>query len=262
MKKKLIPYMSYWSSGYKGEPNDLVINLHKLSSYFLLKNFGEVHFITDTKGLKVFQNLPWTSVSTDLDKVDVTYRDTWSISKLFAYKLISEKGKPFIHVDYDVLLPNGIDRKLLKSKLFAQSTENSVYFFYEIDNLKKYCPNLHEIKNYEVKDGYNVGIIGGSDVEFFSDYANSALSFITDEQNRNFWLNYTGHNSWVKSVIAEQYYLAVMAKKHKKKFNFVFPNGWPTEEEAKEKSYIHLMGAKNNYDVDLKIEKLVKKLGL
>ena len=67
--------MSYWSKGYQGSPSDFVLNLHKLCFYFLKKNFGEVHFITDSESLDYFKSIPWTSISTDLDGLDTEYKN-------------------------------------------------------------------------------------------------------------------------------------------------------------------------------------------
>ena len=86
MKNKLIPYMSYWSGGYQNIPSELIINLHKLSSYFLRNFFGEVHFITDSKSIEYFKNIPWSSISTELDEINPEYGKVWSISKLYTSK--------------------------------------------------------------------------------------------------------------------------------------------------------------------------------
>jgi hypothetical protein len=264
MITNLIPYMSYWSGGYQSIPSEMVINLHKLSAYFLKLNFGEVHFITDTQSAEYFKDIPWSSVSTELDEIDISYSPVWSLSKLYAYKTISQKGEPFVHVDYDVFLYKGLESRLLSADLFAQHPENAIHFFYEVDKFEKCCPNLHLIKDYKVEDAVNVGVLGGRDTEFLNVYASKAIEFILDPANKDFWLNYKTpkHNHWTKAVIAEQYYLAVMLKKYKKEIQFVFPNGWPTEEEAKEKNYIHLMCAKRRNDMEGKIKQLIKKYNL
>lgn len=260
---KLVPYMSYWTNGYAANPSPFIINLHKLSSYFLLKNFGEVHFITDTKGAEIFKDIKWTSVSEGLNEVDSKYSQTWSISKLYAYGQIAEKKQPFIHVDYDVFLYEGIGN-ISNSAIFAQSPENAVNYFYEIEKLERHCPNLHIINNSKPEYAVNVGVIGGHDTDFIRKYSKSAIQFVEDPSNQDFWTHYHGfkHNQWTKAVIAEQYYLSAIAEFYDKKIDFVFPNGWPSNEEAMAKKYTHLMGAKNQYGISEKIENLVQKLNL
>jgi hypothetical protein len=259
MTKKLIPYMSYWSKGYQGNPSDFVLNLHKLCFYFLKKNFGEVHFITDSESFDYFKFIPWTSISTDLDGLTTEYENVWSVSKLFVYKIISQKGNPFFHVDYDVFLPEGLEERILNSDIFAQCTEYNSMYYYKINDFLKNCPNPYEIKNIKVQDAINVGVLGGNDVEFINKYSTEALEMVFNPVNKNYWLSYDDSTHWLKAVTAEQYYLSVLVEKYKKNIEYIFPNGWPTEEEAKEKKFIHLMGFKQNKQIHSVIEGLTKK---
>lgn len=262
--KKLVPYMSFWSNSYKDPNSTDIKNLHKLSAFFLKKNFGEVHFITDQCGAEIFKDIPWTTVSTELNSIDKSYNLVWSISKLYAYRSIAQKGVPFVHVDYDVILWEGLHEKILNAEIFAQSPENAVLYFYELDKLRDNCPSLYDIKNYFTENASNVGVFGGHDLEFIQNYAQSAIDFVMDPDNYDFWINYNGfkNQSWAKAVIAEQYYLSIMAKKYNKTIEYIFPNGWPSDQEANEKKYTHLMGMKASPEAMEKVQKLVYKYKL
>jgi len=258
------PYMSYWSGGYRKIPNQYIINMHKISAFFLKKNFNEVHFITDSESLPYFKDIKFSSISTDFDLLSKEYGEVWSLNKLYAYKLISQKGDPFFHIDYDVILWGGLREKFKKAAIFAQCEERRFHESYEIEKFLKNCPNLYlagEIQ--KPKYAINVGILGGSDLEFFYNYADSALKLVLDPINKDFWVNYKGFSTnWSKAVIPEQYYLAVCEEYYNKKIETLFSKQWPEEDEILEKKYTHLMGAKDQKEVEEKINVVTKLLNL
>ena len=248
-KIELKPYISYWSEGYKKKPNDSVINLHKLCVFYLKKHFKEVHFITDSESLPYFKDIKFTSVTTDFDSLLSEYGGgPWSLSKLYAYKLIAQKGLPFFHVDYDVILWEGLSDEIKKADVFAQNIEKKSYDWYEIKKFEKNCPNLYLAKNLKVKNGINVGVFGGKNIEFIYKYSDSALNLVLDPANKDFWLNYNGfYKNWVKATIAEQYYLAICQTYYNQEIKMIFPDGWPNQVEAENQSYTHIMRAKDLY---------------
>jgi len=263
------PYMSYWSGGYRKIPDKFTINMHKVCAYFLKQNFGEVHFITDTISLPYFKDIKFTTISTDLDIVPKEYSSIWSISKLYTYRKIAEIGDPFIHVDYDVIIWEKLPERILKANLFAQNLEkyfgptSNTYDYYEIEKVVKYCPDLHLISKVpKLEEGINVGILGGKDLDFINKYANGALSWILDPQNKKFWTDNSFNVQWNKAVVPEQYYLSICASYYKKQFEFLYQKNWPTQEELMNIKYTHLMGEKNKQETPLKMQAIVDKLKL
>jgi len=264
--------MSYWSGGKAKTPDQFTVNMHKVCAYFLKQNFGEVHFITDDTSLPYFKDINFSSVAKEFNDLPKEYSETWSISKLLAYKLIAKKGDPFVHVDYDVILWKGLEDRLKKADVFAQNKEDGTYHWYEIEKLKANCPNLHiagkvdDDHDHNLADAINVGIIGGNDLEFLYNYSDSALELILDPKNKDFWLNYRGFSFdkswWMKACIAEQYYLAVFSKYYNKKVESLFPNGWPNDQEAEEKHYSHFMTSKGDPNLRNKIQLMVNALSL
>ncbi len=257
------PYMSYWSGGYRKIPDQFTINLHKLSAYYLKKNFGEVHLITDKNGAVSLKDIPWDSVSLDLQNLDTNYSSIWSVSKLLAYKVISEKKDPFIHVDYDCILWEGIEERLKKSPIFAQNSEKDSHIWYRTNEIKSFLKEDDFFSKIPKNlDAINVGVFGGNNLKAINDYANGALDFVFNKKYSFFWNNFIFEefNSH-RACIAEQLYLSAFAFNNNLKIEFVF-EGFPSEDIAREKKYTHLMTGKNKEQNRIRVEKLVKKLNL
>lgn len=256
----LKPYLSYWGYGYQNKPNQKIINYHKLAAKLALKNFGEVHFLTDHESFDYFKDIKWTSVEFILDDAPKQYSKVWSISKLYAYKYICMRGDPFIHLDYDVFIWEPLPESLTKSDVFAQCLELNMAERYDVQNVLKQCNNLH-IFNYALpKDAINMGIFGGNDLDFIYKYSDSAINFVLDPDNFNFWENGKFIANADKACIAEQYYLIAFGEYNKKNIDFLFLNGWPTEQEAVEKNFTHLMHGKDYDIIQQKTEELIKSL--
>lgn len=258
--------MSYWSGGYRKIPDQFTINLHKLSAYYLKKNFGEVHLITDENGAVSLKDIPWNSVSLDLQNLDTNYSSIWSVSKLLAYKVISERKDPFIHVDYDCILWEGIEERLKKSSIFAQNIEKDSHLWYKTKEIKSFLKEDDFFVTIpENLDATNVGVFGGNNLKVINDYANGALDFIFNKKYSFFWDNFISHDvpehNWHRACIAEQLYLSAFAFNNNLKIEFVF-EGFPSEDIAREKKYTHLMTGKNKQQNHKSVEKLVKKLNL
>lgn len=255
-------YLSYSCRGYKGIPSQFIINLHKISAYYLKKNFKNVNLITDSISKKYFEDIPWDSITTELDIVPEDYPSVWSLSKLYAYKIITNKNEPFIHVDNDVILWKGLDENFLKSEVFAQSPENAEAYKYEPEKLYNNCPNLYVLENKNLQTAYNVGIFGGTNISFIKEYSEQSIKFVEDLINRKFWQEYNGYTfHWAKAVTAEQWFLGALAEHNNVKINALFPNhGWPTPEEAKAKYYTHMMSKKESQIEQEKINSLANRI--
>lgn len=259
------PYMSYWSGGYRKIPDQYLVNLHKICAFYLKKNFGEAHFLADSQSYSYFKDVGFTSVQVVFDDLPREYgNQVWNLSKIYAFRLISEKGIPFIHVDYDVILWEGIEGRLKKSQVFGQGHEDNSYKWYELDKLKEHCPRLYQIKKDDyIKDALNMGIFGGNNLDFINKYANSSLEFILDPENKDFWLNYNGFNFyWQKSTIVEQYYIVQMAKNYNQEIDTLLKFWPPCEKEARSKRYTHLMAGKERDKTKRLVSQLVDKLNL
>ena len=127
------------------------------------EHFKEIGFVTNGFGKKVFidlLNLPFDDVSLTLDENSKVKRIWWAYSKLCAY---AEQDKPFVHIDNDAFLWDGLPRDLKNGKLCFQSLETPFkeeYGWY-VHLLKAaercgYFPKL--VKDNPVDFAFNCGI--------------------------------------------------------------------------------------------------------
>lgn len=253
-------YLSYSSKSYKKGIDQNTINLHKICFYHLRRHFKEVNFITDSYSKNFFSDIPWTNICTELDSLPEEYRLVWSLSKIKAYEIIAKKGEPFIHVDSDVFLWQPLKKVLLESGVFVQCPENIIDHGYEIKKFIKNCPDksiFHHIQ-YPM-ESYNMGIFGGTDLNFILEYSQRAQDFIFSKKNQSFWLEFNEYeNSWSKAVLAEQYFLKGFSVYKDKKIECLFPK-WPSEEEAASIGYTHLMLAKSLFNIQTKLGSLAEE---
>jgi len=258
-------YHSFWDYGYRELTNDLY-NMHKLSALLALENYGNIHLITTEKGKKFLNGIPYTSVSIFDEEIDTNLKETWSISKLYAYRQILKENKPFIHIDYDVFLFKKLPTFLENSDVLVQHIEDveTLSNYYNKNVFEKNCPNLFI---YDKKNKYaaNMGIFGGNDLKSIKFYTEESLRLLNDNDNKNkFWLpknvGLTYHNA--KAILLEQFYLIQCLNKINVKVTTLFDdliNGWPKEEDANKFGYTHLLGSKGNKKLMEQIERTILK---
>jgi len=253
-------YYSYWAKGYRSKVDQFYLDMNKLSAYFAKKNYGEIHLVTDSASYESFKNIAdWTSITKDLDILPEKYSHVWSLGKLLTFKIAAERGHHFIHIDADVIvwekLPDFID----KADIFCQSREGHVSEWSSINclyQLKNKYNILNEIKPYISP---NCGIIGGKDLDFIKNYADTSIKLVTDPENEWFWGNNYGQH-FERAVLAEQYYLAICAERFNKYITYLLLDG--SEEECIKKKYTHLLGAKNDPLTAYKIKEALNKLNI
>ena len=209
-------YMSYWSGGYLKKPEPYLINYHKLCAHYIIQNHGEVHLITDSNAKKCFKDIPYTTVTTELDSLSSNLN--WALGKLYTYKKLSQQGDPFLHVDYDVFAKQPFPESKLSSSVLVQSTEMILPpdRWNDMDTFYKYCPNKGYCNRDDVNDiSYNTGIFGGNDLEFINKYATSAFDLSIDPANQDGYakMNQNGECWYLPTIFLEQYYLYQCSKK-------------------------------------------------
>lgn len=257
-------YYSYWSKGHK-KPDKFLMASQKLSLNCAKKHFDRVHFVTDSAGREHFKELPFDTVSTELDTLDPAYGDAWCLGKLVTYKTAAERGEPFLHIDYDVYLWPQFRRELLESELLAQHDEGDMsYVFYNVPVVLANCPKLYLLENVRPLNAINTGVLGGKNCEFLAAYAEEALAFLLDPANRKFWtsnkwLDPRGDNIWQKTCVSEQYYLEAFRRHREKTITYVLPRD-TSEKNAREAGYTHLLMAKWRPDVKEKVMSLAAKI--
>jgi len=251
-------YFSYWSKGYRKELDELTLLMHKISAHLAKCHYGadRVFMLTDRESHRFFADCGYTSIVPleGVDEIDPAYGEVWSLGKLFAYRQICDRGKAFCHLDYDVFLWKRLPAWLENAACFVQNKEWDAFNKYEADKMKNNAPNkglLHYVDSSSY--AYNVGIFGGTDLDFIRFYANKALHFVLNPDNKEIMLDTTGRftHFWSKATIAEQLYLRAAEIAYggitvQPLFDLPYGTMIPAEAECQEKGYTHLWGAKNN----------------
>lgn len=251
-------YHSFWDLGYS-ELTDNLYNMHKLSALLALKNYGNITLITTKRGLEFLKGIPYTNIELFEDEIDPKLKNTWSISKIYAYKQISKKEEPFLHIDYDVFLFKKLPEWFNSSKIVTQNIENfkRVRTAYDLNKFFNNCPNTGII-NPNIRYACNMGIFGGSDFEFFNLYTEKVLELVLDEENRiNYWEN-KNLKTTARAVILEQYMLVNCLEFFNKKMTTLFNTTEPKENVAKKLGYTHLMGSKKEKKILNKVNGTLK----
>lgn len=205
-------YITYWTNGnrYNKPSTDQILTYIENNIKFLRKNYENINLITDLNGSYFFKNLRWSNIYTPLEKIEKKYSNLWNFGKLYAYNFISKKNKPFIHLDYDFFILKKIPENVTSRGVFVQSKEvidNPKY--YDIENFETKCKNKYFAQNLKLNFAYNCGIIGGTDLNFFDLYSESAIKLLEDIKNESFWFDCCDKKCQYNAMILEQYYLAI-----------------------------------------------------
>lgn len=154
-----------------------------LSCLSLRQQYDEVVLYTDSIGKQVLidtLHLPYTDVKVVFDDFKCLPRH-WALAKIMTYSLQEE---PFIHVDGDVYLPNPIAEEVANSPLVAQNREiGTAYYKRMMDNIVSYPeiqlpPVAQKGLESDSLSSYNMGIFGGTDLDFIHRYCQTAIQFI------------------------------------------------------------------------------------
>ncbi len=124
-------------------------------------------------------HLPYTDVIVSLDCLNHYNPNLWALAKIKAYQSIKE---PFIHVDGDVFIWTKIDESLRDHELIVQNEETTTDYYgkmwRDIRHAISYMPE--EMKRYDLhidNKAYNMGIFGGTDIDFIQRYTYKAFDF-------------------------------------------------------------------------------------
>jgi hypothetical protein len=254
-------YFSYWSAGYRKVPEYKYLLMQKIAHHFAKKYFNNVHLVTDSVSLPYLKKMEWTSVTTELDSLNPALGGIWSLGKIYAYKKAAEAGVPFIHIDYDVILWNGIPHKISNAEVFVQNEEPNSFENYEVEKFIENCPNVSYISQVKQNAAVNMGIFGGTNLNFIHDYCVRAIQISEDKNNYNFWTTFKNfYGDWHMATIVEQYFLVTMSIIRSQKITYLFEGGWPLNDndKAKEYGYSHFMGDKQHKNFIPKLKQIAE----
>ena len=233
-----------------------------LSCLSLREHYDEVALYTDSEGKRILidkLHLPYTEVNVVFDDFPCLPQH-WALAKIKTYSL---QTKPFLHVDGDVFVPHPFSEKILHAPLVAQNREIGTAYYREMmDQVLEYkgitYPDyIDEGIHQESVASYNMGVFGGSDIDFIQRYCHEVFQFIENNS-----INNPKHaNSKANcNVLFEQVLLALLTEKEKKNVSCVIDkkirdNGYTVAEfcdlnKYESSSYLHILGGhKRNHDV-------------
>lgn len=205
--------------------------IHTLASCFAANAFKVTELVTDSRGLEIADRLGWKYTNyqnafDDLAPEGMTH--IWALGKLTALTLQHE---PFCHLDNDVLLYSPLPTRMKTARLIAQSKD--IPSFYKGPDMEAAL-----VRSGFPKHGaaYNVGLIGGADVELVRRYANSALTAAKRFEGCEI-------NGTTTSMVLEQYYLGVFAREHRVPIEEMIPIPTHcTDDDYQTAQYVHLAG--------------------
>jgi len=214
-----------WGQGYRWrEP------IHHLLAWGLSLRLAQAHYpdtvlITDRPGRALLIDrlgLPFTHVSTELDRLREVDPGWWALGKLVAYSL---QDRPFVHIDTDVFLSQPLPDRLTGAPVLAQYPET----YHVADD--QCGPSI--VENAFARAGLslpaewewsrsrparrfleaNCGILGGTDVGFLRCYARLALDLVLSPRHEAAWASVPDKAGLNTTV--EQFMLPACANFHR-----------------------------------------------
>ena len=235
-----------------------------LSCLSLREHYDEVALYTDTRGKEVLidlLHLPYTEVHVVFDDFSCLPQH-WALSKIKTYSL---QDKPFLHVDGDVYLPKPIAPAILEAPLVAQNIEIGTGFYRSMmDKILAYKEidlpiYVRQGLKEETIASYNMGIFGGTDINFIQSYCQEAFRFMDDNHMND--ASYKHSEVWC-NILFEQVFFALLSDIHNIKVACI---GRPMKDEGykgnefcnfyryEEMKFLHLLGGhkrcKQNYEM-------------
>jgi hypothetical protein len=230
-----------------------------LSVTTVYRHFPKCVLVTDSPGAKLLVDqlqLPFSEVSTSLDRLDPSLRGWWVLGKLRAFQ---ERGQPFIHFDSDVYLWKQLPTDLRRADVLMQNPEPA-----PVDDMTYYKPTRIArafdrnggslpgfVTSYMESGGgvaFCMGIFGGSALPVIHRYATEAEHLVCNPANAAAWREL--NDPLAHSVFVEQYLLAALLSEERRERNrslnlahlFASQADAFLDEVAKRAGYTHLIG--------------------
>jgi hypothetical protein len=217
--------------------------------------------------------LPFTHVSTELDRLGEAHPDLWALGKLVAYSLQDE---PFVHIDADVFMWRPLPIRMLGAPVLAQNPErwSAAEPWCSPATIEDAFARHDHILPAEwewarshwgpLMFQANCGILGGHNIEFLRYYAGLALDLVLNPRYADAWEAITGRAEM--NVILEQFLLSACLEYHRSApqspfrgiyARYLFPSREASFDStySTRAGYTHLLGdTKSNDQVGRRLE--------
>lgn len=222
---------SFWSRPFQARKGNVWASpIHHLLAWGLSvqtarRHYPETVLVTDDAGRRLLVDrlgLPFTHVSTDLERLRSADPGWWALGKLVAYAL---QDRPFVHVDNDVFLWKPLPASVATAPVFAQCPE--YYHGVEEGGSPRHIEAAFAAegltlpvewewarsKNGSVFKEESCGIVGGTNVPFLRHYAGAALNLVLNPAHARAWARVSGTDGY--NTIVEQFMLAACVEYHR-----------------------------------------------
>lgn len=241
--------MTFWTAGQRPETFGCgwsSVHQHYYSwtlSSNLASMLGPVELYTDSAGAEFLGDvlrLPFAKIHVTLDGFNRSSA-LWGAAKVDTY---SRQREPFIHLDSDVFLWKPLPQSILEAGVSVQSIEDKMHpnwatIYGPIRELMvdsfAYLPDVYR-DEAACDTAYNVGIIGGSNLDAIGEYCQAVNRIIDAEENRDGWQK-VDHGSGLVNISLEQLTAGVTLKPCKPVELFALG-------DSSELGFTHVMGAK------------------
>ena len=278
---------SFWSRPYHAghcfrwrEPIDHLL-AWGLSLRLAQAHYPETVLVTDSPGRALLidrLDLPFTHVSTELDRLRDTDPCWWALGKLVAYSL---QDQPFVHLDTDVFLWQPLPDPVAGAPVLAQHPETYhvaddrcgpriVEDAFERAGLS--LPAEWEWSRSRLAGRFheaNCGILGGMNVGFIQYYARLALDLVLSPRHAAAWAAVAGKGGLNTTV--EQFLLPACLDFHRFDpgsphrgiyLRYLFPSTSAAFDpaQAARAGFTHLLGeAKQDARVTTRLEERLRR---
>lgn len=159
----------------------------------------------------------------------------WAVSKIYVYSL---QNQPFLHIDNDVFFLKGTPAKVFSAQAIAQSVETKEDFWHnyfpQYNLVAKYGKfPKHWVFDWPFSDNifsYNAGVLGGINLDFIHEYADTALEYMSHFPNEGD----------INTTI-EQSYFSMTAKALNIKVDTIIDD-WKNTAQARRIGFRHFWG--------------------
>ena len=180
------PIHTFWTLAYEhgrwGKPSRWKEDVwcFALSLHFAKERFGEIHLVTDTKGMGMLGNLPYDSISSYLDVIHDVNPAYWTAGKVMG---MASVGAPVLHLDGDVFLLGERVVATLNGEwdIVVQHKEHGEHWQSTYPPILKWLRSRKSgVDGFDLGYAYNHGVIGIRDPDFLRDYADAFFTTLVE----------------------------------------------------------------------------------